>query len=347
MRGMSRFLKTCFIFLLLGMLFFSLTACSSSDLGESKETAEKKPADNYPERPIKLIVPFSAGGGSDRLCRTLAPYLGKELGVEVVVENQPGAGSQVGLTNLMNAKADGYTLSQANQPHTSFTIAVQNAPYKIDDFAWLNFHHIDPIAVNVLNDKPWKDLKELFDYIKEHPGEISIGCTQMSGPHVTMLYFQKEYGLDFTIVPYPGGGAGRAALVGGHIDVYFGNAFANYPLQDQSRCLGIGWDERSKLWPNAPTFHELFNDPKLDEFVKPMATFRGLVFSKEFKEKYPERWNKFVEAYNKAYHSEGHMKDSDKIGQTPIMHWTGPEEAEKLAKQADKIVQEYAHYFKK
>lgn len=304
-------------------------------------------AESYPERPVKLIVPFSAGGGSDRMSRTLAPYLSEELGVNIVVENRPGAGSQVGLTFLLNSKPDGYIFSQANQPHTSFTITTQDAPYDIDDFVWMNFHHIDPVAVNVLNEKPWKDLQELFDYIKQHPGEIAIGCTQASGPNVTLLYLQEKYGLDFIIVPYPGGGAGRTALVGGHIDVYFANAFANVSLKDSSRCLGIGWDERSEIWPEAPTFQELFNDDELTAFVKPMASFRGFVFPKAFKEMYPDRWELLIQAYKNAYYSEGHMKDSDKIGQTPIMHWIGPEEAEKLALKTHNIVKEYSKYFKK
>jgi len=317
------------------LVLFSIAICASFAF-----------AADYPDRVIKLIVPFSAGGGSDRMSRVLAPYLGEELGVDIAVENREGAGSQVGLTFLMNSKADGYTVSQANQPHTSFTITTQDAPYNIDDFAWVNLEHIDPVAVNVLNEKPWKDLKELFDYIKENPGEIAIGCTQASGPHVTLLYLQEKYGLDFIIVPYPGGGAGRTALVGGHIDVYAANAFANVSLKDQSRCLGIGWDTRSEIWPDAPTFQELFNDDELTNFVKPMASFRGFVFPKKFKEDYPDRWETFVKAYEKAYHSEGHMADSDKIGQTPIMHWIGPEESERMAKGTHLIVEKYSHYFK-
>lgn len=302
-------------------------------------------AETYPEHPIKIIVPFSAGGSSDRMARALAPYLSEELGVEIVVENRPGAGSQIGLAYLVNSKPDGYTLSQANQPNISFTIFTQDAPYSIDDFAWLNLQQIDPIAVNVLNEKPWQDLKELFDYIKENPGEIAIGTTQASGAHVTMLYLQEKYGLDFIIVPYPGGSEGRAALVGGHIDVMFSQAFANVSLKDQSRCLGIGWDERSEIWPNAPSFKELFNDDEVTNFVKSMASFRGFLFPKKFKEEFPDRWEIFLKAYEKAYHSEGHMETSDKIGQTPIMHWIGPEESGKLSKEANKIVEKYYHYF--
>jgi len=299
-------------------------------------------AESYPERPIKMIVPFDAGGGTDTMCRTLAPYLSEALGVEVVIENRGGAGTQIGLSALLNAKPDGYTFGEASQPHASFSIAMQDAPYEIDDFAWMNFNHIDPVCVNVMNDKPWDDLKELFDYIKENPGEVAMGVTQMSGNHMTAVYLRNKFDLDFIIVPYSGGGPGRAALVGGHIDVFWANALSNYSLRDQSKCLAVGWDSRSELWPEAPTFDELFNDPELNEFVKPMASFRAIVFPEEFKENFPERWEIFYNAYKEAYNSPGYRETCDKTGQTSVLSWTGPEEAEKLAKQTDIVISTYS-----
>lgn len=297
---------------------------------------------DWPERSIRLIVPFSAGGGSDRFTRALAPYLGEELGIEVIVENKPGAGSQVGLTTVYNADPNGYTIGQANQPHTTFTLINGDPPYELEDLAWLNMHHIDPVAMNAVNEKPWEDLNDFIDYVKEHPGEIAIGCTQNSGPQMVLIYLQEKFGLDYIIVPYPGGGEGRAALIGGHVDAYMGNVFANYSTRDQTKCLGVGWDERSELWPDAPSFAELFDDPEIVEFAKPMASFRGIYVRTEFKENYPERFDKLVEAYKKAYHSEGHMEAAEKQGQLPIMHWVGPEEATKLSQQTNEIVFEYS-----
>lgn len=311
-------------------------------------------ADNYPERPVTLIVPFSAGGGSDRLCRTLAPYLSEELGQRIVVENRDGAGSQIGLTMMLGASPEGYTFSQANQPHTSFTIFLQEAPYDLDDFAWLNFHHIDPINIIVMNDVAekygWNDFNDVVDYIRENPGEIAFGATETSGPRIFLEFIREKLDLDFIFVPYPGGGDGRAALVGNHIDVYAANVFANYPLREQAVGLLTAWDERSELWPEAPTWYELYPDDvdlaeELTEFAKPMASFRGLVINNEFKERYPQRWDRLIEAYYNAYHSEGHMKASDEIGQLPIMFWIGPEEAEKLARSAHEIVGQWTHLF--
>jgi len=304
-------------------------------------------ANSYPERPITMINPFSAGGSISVMCRTLAPYLSKELGVDILVENHSGAGSQIGLSYLLNSKPDGYTLSEISQPHASFTITTQDAPYVLDDFAILGIQQIDPTAVNVMNEKPWQDLRELFDYIKENPGEIAIGCTQASGQHIILLWLQENYGLDFIIVPYAGGGDGRTALIGGHVDVYVAQAFANRSLKGQAKCLAVGWDERSEIWPDAPTFQELFNDDELTNLVKSTASIRGFAFPKKFREEYPDRWEVFLKAYVAAYNNEGHWQDSEKVGQTSVMlELMGPEEAEKLVKSTQLIVEEYSHYFK-
>jgi tripartite-type tricarboxylate transporter receptor subunit TctC len=300
----------------------------------------------FPTGPIRFIVPFPPGGGSDMLARTLAPHLARELGVPVVVENLEGAGTQIGLTALLNAPADGYTITQASQPHMAFTIAAQGASYEGTDFAWLNMQHLDPVSFTVMPGKPWQNFQDLFDYIKANPGQVAIATTQMSGTHVLLYYLQEEYDLDFIIVPYPGGGEGRAALLGGHVDVNLAHAFSDFSLRDQLRNIGVGSDERSSLWPDTATILEATGDGRLNEVAKAAGmSFRGVAVSRQFKENHPERFQILVEAYYRAYHSAEHMADSERTGQTPIMHWTGPEEAERLAAGANQIIAAFAHYF--
>ncbi len=303
-------------------------------------------AADYPDRVVKNIVCFSAGGGTDLMSRTFAPHLSKALGVDVVVENHPGAGSQVGATYLLNSEPDGYQYATATQPHLSFTIFSQKAPYVLDDFAYINVGHVDPLALSVLNESPWQDINEFFDYIRENPGEIAIGVSRASGNHIVSLYLQEEYELDFIIVPYSGGGEGRAALLGGHVDAYFDNAFAGSSLADQTRCLGIGWHERSPLRPDAPTFKESLNDDKLNDLSISMAAARSLIVQKEFKDKYPDRWEILVQAVKKAWLSEEHIEAAKKAGRMDsIMHWFGPEESQQMAESTYLIVEQYAHYF--
>ena len=299
----------------------------------------------YPTGPIRFIVPFAAGGGSDVLVRTLAPHLARELGVSIVVENMEGAGTQIGLTALLHAAADGYTVITANQPHTAFTITVQGASYQHSDFAWVNVQQIDPIAFSVMPDKPWHSVQELFDHIKANPGQIAIGATQMSGPQVFLYYLQEELGLDFIIVPYSGGGEGRAALLGGHVDAYVGNTFADFSLRDQVRGIGVGSRERSSLWPDTPSILEATGNEALTEVAGSLASVRGVLFSRQFKENHPDRFQIFLDAYYRAFHSAEHMVDAERTGQIPIMLWTGPEEAERITSGTAESVAPFAHLF--
>lgn len=302
-------------------------------------------ADNYPESPIRIIVPLAPGGGADMLARMLAPHLGREMGTAFFVENIDGAGTQVGLTALLAAPENGYTIAVANQPHLSFTISVQKANYKESDFAWLNMQIIDPMTFVVTPDKPWGDFQDLINAIKANPGKLAIGVTQTGPGAVFLLYLQHEHGLDFITVPYSGGGEARAALLGGHIDVFVGAALSDYSMRDQVRTIAIGWDERSPLWPDTPTIEEATGDKELGELSKALVNFRGVLVSRKFKNDYPERFEKLLEAYKRAYHSEGHTADAKKSGQAAIMHWLGPEESERLSARANEIVAKYSKYF--
>ena len=327
MKKQTKIVSICLLFVLL-----SLT------LGLSSASA-----DSYPERPITWIVPCSAGGGSDLMARSMVPYLREELGVDIVVENRGGAGTQIGLTALLRAKPDGYTVGQISQPHASFTIALQDAPYKIEDFAFVNFNHNDPVIANVMDDAPWTDMRDVIEFAKENPGELAMGVTQMSGNHMTALYLTQKFDVDMKIVPYEGGGPGRAALVGGHVDIYWANALSNYAIADQSKALVVGGEKRNILWPDTPTFDELFGDDELSGFADAVgASLRGVAFPAEFKENYPDRWETFVNAFERAFHSAGFQKDCEETGQSPILTWTGPEKAQEIAEMANEIVIQYA-----
>lgn len=302
-------------------------------------------SDGYPTGPVRAFVPTEPGGASDLLVRTLAPHLGRELGVTVVVENHPGAGNQIGNMALLAAPADGYTIALVQQPHTGFTIAIQDAPYKLSDFAFLNMHQIDPISMVVLPGKPWNNLQDLIDDIKANPGTIAIGATQMSGGHLFLRYLQEEYDLRFRWVPYSAGGEGRAAVIGGHIDAWMGSAFSDFTMRDQLRCIFVGSPERSTLWPDVPTVLEATGNQRLADVASSLSAFRAIAVSREFKENHPERFEKLLEAYYRAFHSEEHMADAERTGMTAIMAWVGHEEAERLAAAASDTVERFAYLF--
>ncbi len=319
------------------------SAPSSSAAGKAGAGTEE----DYPKNPITLVVPFSAGGSIDTLCRTLGPFMGKELDTNFVIEDMPGAGSQVGLTYLVQtAKADGYTLSEVSEPHMSFSIAVQKAPYTVDDFAFLGMIQVDPVAMIVKQESQWNTMGELIDYIKQNPGKVAIGCTQMSGPQVVMLYMQQSMDLDFTIVPYEGGGEGRAALIGDHIDAYFGFVQANYSMNDIGKCLAIGSDQRSQLWPDAPTIAEAVPDDfGFADIAVQMASYRTIAVPAAFKEQYPERFEKLAQALETVFNNTEYQAECEKTGQLEIMEWHDSAEATEMVHQSFELLSGMAHYF--
>ena len=222
--------KTCTFLSLLLALALALVPLAA--LGASGE------ADSYPKEPVRIIVPFAAGGGGDTMIRTIEPFWKKTLNANFVVENMGGSGTQIGMTEIFNAGDDAYVVGVISQPHTSLTIDVQGAPYSLDDFQCINLHNFDPQSVFVTMDKEWSDFVELVEYIKAHPGEVTFGVSQMTGGHLWTAFMKSELGLDFTIVPYDGGTPCRAALLGGIIDVMIMNEGASVGMEN-TKCLGV------------------------------------------------------------------------------------------------------------
>ena len=163
----------------------------------------------FPEagKPITFIVPFSAGGSTDIAARTLAPYLEKELGVPVNIVNKPGAGSQIGLTEMTQSKPDGYTIAYANLPGpiTIYLNPDRKATFTKKDFAPIAMHLINPGAVAVKADGPYQSMKDLVDAAKANPGGIKAATTGLlSDDHLAILNVANAAGVKFAIVHFDG-----------------------------------------------------------------------------------------------------------------------------------------------
>jgi tripartite-type tricarboxylate transporter receptor subunit TctC len=299
---------------------------------------------DWPEKQISVIVPWAAGGAADLMSRAIAPYWGSELGAKMVVENYEGAGGQVGITKLANSNDDGYAISAMMQPHMSLTIYTQNAPYKLSDFSVINMQQIDPVIITVLKKSPYTNIKDFVEDAKARPGEIAVGVNLNSGAQAMLYWMMDNLGIDITIVPYSGGGEGRAALMGGHVDVYCGYVSSDYALREFCKALGVFWDDTDmseELWPGVPTMSE-----QLGIKVPAMASYRGFIVAKSFKEKYPERWEKLVETYSKAFDNSEHQKNLKDTGVLSISTKLDPEASDKLMMEVDTIIEAYKGYFK-
>jgi len=214
---------------------------------------------NYPDRPIQMIVAYSAGGGTDIAARTLAPFMGKYLNGTVTVVNKPGAGGEVGFTELAMAKPDGYTIGFINTPNL-VTIPIQRQTrYQLESFTPVSNVVNDPGGVQVRPDSNIKSVAELVEYAKANPNAVTYGTTGIgSDDHLAMLALERQAGIKMTHVPFPGSSAVRSALLGGHITLgVFNMGEAVMMLNEkQIRSLGQMGETRWEMAADIPTFRE-------------------------------------------------------------------------------------------
>lgn len=220
-------------------------------------------AQQYPTRPINLIVAFPAGGSTDIGARVLAGIAEKMIGQPIVVVNKGGAGGQVGWTELARAKPDGYTIGFLNLPATNTTILdpERQAIFNEGSFTPIANQVLDPGVIWVAANSPYKTLKELIEAAKAKPGTLRAATTGiLSDDHLAILMVEEANpGLSFRIVHLLGGAAQMKETLGGNIDVSFDNVGGIVPQvkAGQVRALAVMDTERSKFLPDVPTAKEL------------------------------------------------------------------------------------------
>ena len=189
-------------------------------------------ADDYPSRPIKVIVPFGAGGPVDTLARTLSEPMRASLGQPLLIENVTGASGTIGVGRAARAAPDGYTVSIGNWPSHVVNGAIYTLPYDLlNDFEPVARLPSNPYVVVARKDLPAKDLKELIAWLKANPDKAMEGTAGPgAGQHVGGVYFQKVTGTTFQFVPYRAGSSEiMRDLVAGHIDLTFDQAITALP----------------------------------------------------------------------------------------------------------------------
>jgi tripartite-type tricarboxylate transporter receptor subunit TctC len=216
-------------------------------------------AQAFPSRPIKLICPWTAGGSTDAVMRSIAESASKALGGQIVVENKAGASGMLGPNELVKAPPDGYTLSQltigvARLPHMQ---KMQFDPLK--DFTYIACLTGYTFGLVVRADSPVKTIKELVDYAKANPGKFTFGSPgNGTTPHLAVEEFAFKAGIKMQHVPFKGVAEGMQALLGGHIMGHSDSTgWASHVDAGTMRLLATYGSKRTKRWPNIPTLHEL------------------------------------------------------------------------------------------
>ncbi len=213
----------------------------------------------FPARPIRLICPWPAGGSTDAVMRAIAESAGRALGGQMVIENKAGASGMLGPNELLNAKPDGYTLSQ-------LTIGVMRLPHlqkmqfdPLKDFTYIACLTGYTFGLVVRSDSPIKSIKDLVDYARANPEKFSFGSTgNGTTPHLAVEEFAMKAGIKLQHVPFKGNADGMQALLGGHV-MSHSDATGWGPHVDAGTCrlLATYGSKRTRRWPNVPTLQEL------------------------------------------------------------------------------------------
>ena len=219
-------------------------------------------ADAYPSRPVKLVVPYAAGGSTDAIARLLAQGLSQALGQQVVVDNRPGANGLIGTESVARAPADGYTLLlgpiATNAIASSLYSKLRYDPLK--DFVAVSEVARSPLLLVVGPSVPVKSLAELQAYVRAHPGKLNYASGgEGTASHIGAALFAHRAGLAMQHVPYKGSGLALNDVMGGHADLMFDSIATS--LQNvrggKLRALGISTSARSAIAPEIPTLDEM------------------------------------------------------------------------------------------
>ena len=218
-------------------------------------------AQDYPTRPITLIVPYSAGGGNDVLARIVAEKMSKSLGQQIVIENKGGAGGSIATRQVAKATPDGYTLGASGTgTHAIDPTLYPNVGYDPrKDFAPIGLIATSALVVLVNNDVPAKSIQELIALARKEPGRLTYASPGVgSGIHLGAELFATMAGIKLTHVPYKGSSPALTDLIGGHVAIYFSSLPPALGLikEGKVRALAVTGPKRSALLPDLPTVAE-------------------------------------------------------------------------------------------
>jgi tripartite-type tricarboxylate transporter receptor subunit TctC len=257
-----------------------LTACAALLLAPTGQA--QSPA--YPDHPVKIIVPFAAGGPTDVVARLLAQKLSEKFGQQFYVENMAGAGGNLGMSAAARAPGDGYTILIASSSYTVNPSLYAHAPYDPRDFAPVTKAAGSPNGLFVNPAIPAKSVKELIELLKANPGKYTFASPGIgTTPHLSSELFKLTFGLDFALAPFPGGGPSIQSVVAGHTPICFQAIPPATSLVKDGRlhALAVTAAKRSPALPDVPTLDELgIRDQEAETMqgvLVPAATPRPIV----------------------------------------------------------------------
>lgn len=313
----------------IALLLISLLGCSKSTSTDKKESKKI----DYPNRSITLMIAYAAGGGTDVGARILTPYVEKILGQPIVIVNKPGGGGWVCWSELASAKPDGYTIGYINTPNfmTGYLDPSLKNPHKLQDFVPIANHVLDPGAIAVRKDSPFKDVKDIIEAAKKNPGKITVTSTGVgSDDHLAAIQIERITGAKFNVIHSKGFAENLTAVMGGHVDVLFGNLgeVLGPSRAGDIRVLALMDNERAKDLPDVPTLKELGINV-ISYSARGIAAPKGTP---------KEIIDILAKAFKEGIENPEHIKKMAEVG-LPVKYM-GPEEYQKFLEEDEKKVKE-------
>jgi len=216
-----------------------------------------EPAAAFPDKPVTIVVPFSAGGGTDITTRTLAGPMGEALGIELIVKNTGGAGGTIGAAELARARSDGYTVGMmpvgpmTTQPH------MRALPYGPESFDYVCQAYSAPSAIVVRKESAFGSLGDMIAYAKANPGKLNFGIQAVGSiPHVAGLGLAEEAGIEMAFIPFKGSAPTFKAMLDGTVDMFVAHISFLTQNADQVKSIAMLTPERAETAPDLPTAKE-------------------------------------------------------------------------------------------
>jgi tripartite-type tricarboxylate transporter receptor subunit TctC len=213
----------------------------------------------YPNKAIKMIIPFGAGGNTDLLVRSMAEVMQEKLGQPVIGVNVTGGGGTIGTSEALRSDPDGYTVAMAASGPLYTQPFIIDLQYDRNDYVTIAGVSYVPRVLVAVPSMPYDDVDELMTYAKQNPDMVQVGIAAVGATdHFGFEQLQLEQNVEFNLIPQGGGNAQKVAVIGGHVDIAAITVAEARPLVDagQVKALGIMHGERDMLFPDLPTFAE-------------------------------------------------------------------------------------------
>lgn len=296
-------------------------------------------AQEWPTRPLTIVVPTRTGGTNDRAARLMARFLSEELGHPVTIVNKPGGGNLLGHLYFLQQKDDGYTLLRTTaMPFMALNTILQGAKFKVSDFDPINMPEQGYSLIVTAKDKPYKTIYDLIDAIRANPGKISVG---LEPTDAGMYNFQKLLeGLGLSIdtvrvVTYDSGGPLRAGILGGQFDFGVTGTQGSEHLMAEWQPLLVFSNKKIEPW-DVPIIGDVAKKMGFKAGRLLRGSLQGYLVHATLKKKHPDRYKRLVEAFRRISNDSKAIKAHN--GAKLAIRWVGPNESKKLIMQQYEIL---------